>query len=385
MPSTSYAKAMSSALALLIACAACAVGEPLVDRAPHHPPRQPSIPDCLSPSELCFQPVQPPAAPAVAHTLGLSSCRAAVQDPEGDAFASCQPPAAGLPWQNRDVRIATREPREVVISGVDVTDVRIHIEGPVTLIVRDVAAFRGVQLSSTSPDAELVLDGVEGSFVMVGDAAAPFSGHVFAHESRLDQLSMVAASVELDSTMITESFISATVLSSGDGFLRDVMVETGDALFAPSRLERVRIARCGSLSFFGGELFETVVPRCDGEPTRLYDVEMDGGILDGRVRAEWGVIRQVQLGRVDDSDFELWDVATVSAMFCDAARSLRSTYGISCSDCTELAFGDPDDVCNVRAPDEDRGRANHCEVLDLRTECSAPLPDRMRPLSDYWL
>lgn len=378
-----------SALALLLA-GGCAIGEPVIDRvAPLPPPPKPS---CLGPSTLCS--TQPAESRAIAsRALSGPFCVPNDRDSgadDDDALVNCDEPSDVAAWQNVDVLLRTDEPREVVISGVRVFNTRIRLEGPVTLVFRELIQLSNVELVTTSPESAVLFDDVMGLRLTVGDASTPFAGLITARHSRFELLSMAAASLELDSAMIIESSVAVDFLNVGDGSFRDVALELGDALFAPSHLERTEIVGCRTLSFFGGTLTTTVVPRCDSdEPTRIYNVGVYYSILDGLIVGEDGELWGTQLGRYQPSEYVLWGVAVAKgSMFCDHAVSLKSTDSIRCSDCTEAAFGAPDDdACNLLQRDDAGVEVQHnfCKTLDLRDECTGPVPDRVRPNAFYEL
>jgi hypothetical protein len=387
---TTTAQVSISAATLLLACA-CAVGEPLIDRFSTLDEKMGATPKCLLPSMLCDSPDTLVNNSVVARVLNLSTaCLPPERDgslDEGDA--NCAAPEPGLSWNNADVLLSADEPRVVEVTGVSVTNTRVRLDGPVTLIFRDLAQLSGLELSSSSPEAEVVFEDLESDLVTIGDTAMPFAGHVFARHASFEHLSMVAASFELDSVMITQSFVAADFMSSGDGQFRDAVLDLGEALFAPSRLERTEILRCRKLSFFGGTMVGSMIPRCEGdEATRLYALLAEGSIIDGVVRGDGGELKGCQLGRHHPSEYTLRNVSVVLySMFCDRAVSLKSTDSIRCSHCTEAAFGSPeDDACNVDPPAEKRSDAkqNLCEPLNLRTQCTEPVPDQLRPIQDYW-
>jgi hypothetical protein len=380
---TFHDRVVRSTAALLLSCGGCEVGEPLIDREP--PTVEVPPPGC-TPS-ACDWPDQLENAMPAALVLEPVSCPSVDHGAVGEATEpsrDCAEPAQGADWRDDDVILYAKEPREVVIAGgAAMHGVRIVIDGPVTLIVRDVPALAHVQISSSSPEAEVVLEGVDAEHVVVGDAGAPFAGHILLHHSRIDRLSMVATSLELDASMITESFVSVATLNSGDGAFRDVVLEVGHALLAPSQLEGVRITRCGTLSFFGATVRSSIVPRCTDEPTRLYDTRVSRGIFDGVVHADGGRFDRVQLGRHDASDYQLWDNVVRESAFCDGAERLMAQATFIDTNCSKRAFGEPDDVCTLGEV-SDRENRNCCAALALETECPAPRPERVRPIARYF-
>jgi hypothetical protein len=389
MRPTTKALASISALALLLA-GGCDIGQPVIDRAAFVPPPEPPTPPCLRQSTLCSTPPRVMNSAATSRALRASVCDPPDRDAgidEGDAQANCDEPPPGSSWRNADVLVSAEAPRELVISGVDVFNMRVRLEGPVTLVFRELTQLTNVELVTTSTEATIVFDDLLGVQVTIGDESTPFAGHVAARHSRFDRLSMVAASFEIDSVMITESFVSVDFMNSGDGYFRDVVLDLGDALFAPSRLYQIEIVRCRTLAFFGGNLTETIVPRCESdEPTRLNDAVVDNSVVDGLILGDGSSLHATQLGRYHPSDFVLWRGSVGVSMFCDQALRLKATDNIRCSHCTEAAFGAPqDDACNLERPSEKSGefKRNLCEPLNLQTECTGPVPDRDRPIADY--
>jgi hypothetical protein len=293
----------------------------------------------------------------------------------------------GARWQSSNIVLEADAPAELTISGSELSDVRLHLIGPVTVRFQDATTLVRVSISSASPDARVALDEVDPEDLTIGDSDQPFAGHVAARHSEIVEASWVIESGELDSASISEAFVDARDLVSNDGLLFDVTLALGHALFAPTAMEVVDIESCQSLSIFGSELGHVAIPSCSDEPTRIYASKLTGGSLDGAVHGDSSKLDQVRLGQKEPSDLVLWAVSVTSSVFCDELESLKvSPSSVQCSSCTERALDPRDKGCLL--PDdtfeliEDLGRQNFCEELDTLERCPAPLPVRSRPFVD---
>lgn len=400
------AQRLGCSFAACVLAAAC--GEPLVDRAAPPPPRKPDPPPCavgedvfaecerwlvglgggatISPRSIAPSVCTAPSGGAVVQPSPPQG--AAVQpSPPQDA---CAPPPPGAPWRDVEVRLHADVPREVELRGVDVVDARVHLVGPVTLRLRELTVLRRLTVTADSSAARLRFEHVDTFGVTVGDVAAPFPGRVEAQHTSFADLSLSVAALELDGVVVEASFIAADTLDAADGVFRGSTLEVGDGLFAPSYWHGVVLQRCRSLSLFGGEIQSSTVARCDGEvPTRVYNVGVETSVLDGLVTIEGGRVVESLLGLFAPSEHVLWYADVRESVFCDQARSLRSSGGVRCSYCSEGAFGAPSDTCRLELPepDGDAGvepdasapeRVNICAALDEQTLCEAPLPVRER-------
>jgi len=293
----------------------------------------------------------------------------------------------GARWQSSNIVLEAGAPAELTIAGSALSDVRLHLIGPVTVRFQDATTLVRVSISSPSADARVALDEVDPEDLTIGDSDQPFAGHVTARHSEIVEASWVIESGELDSASISEAFVDARDLVSNDGLLFDVTMTLGHALFAPTAMEVVDIQSCETLSIFGSELGHVVIPRCTDEPTRIYASKLTGGSLDGVVHGDSSKLDQVRLGQKEPSDLVLWAVSVTSSVFCNQIESLKvSPSSVQCSSCTKRSLNPRDKGCLL--PDdtfeliEDLGRQNFCEELDTLERCPEPLPVRSRPFVD---
>lgn len=425
---------IAALLAALALCSACRIGDPLVDRL--SPPQGGTIPAsaCQIP-QPCDAPVQIALTFNEPKPLKWQGCPLKCEgsssgQPTGNAplsldcipveplhdldtdlscvtkhfTASATAPvlAAGadviadhVEWKTSNVVIETDVPIEIVISDAEISDTRVDLVGPITLRFQDGTKLSSVSISSTSESARVVFDKVDPYGLIVGDAAQPFAGHMEARHSSMNSASAVVESMELDSVMIKEGFLSARDLVSNDGALKGVTLDVGHATFAPTTLLGVAITKCGSLSFFGSALQGVLVPRCSGEPTRIYATNVGGGQIDGRISGDTSSFEGVLLGVSEPTELDLWGVKVSSGTFCDRIESVKVSYNaVTCSDCSEAAFdspdkgcllplGDFDDLASAEAEEADAGlKSNFCEALDMFEPCPPPLPMRTRPIGE---
>jgi hypothetical protein len=426
-----YASALLTSLAL---CSACRIGDPLVDRLS---PRQGGT----IPAASCQVPQPCGEIPALALVFSEPKalkwqgcplkCEGSSSEPptsnaplsldcipveplhELDADLSCVTKrftasatapvlAAGADviadhfrWKTSNVVIEAEVPIEIAISDAELSDTRVDLLGPITLRFEEGTKLSSVTISSTSESARVVFDRVDPYGLIVGDAAQPFAGHMEARHSSMNGASAVVESMELDSVMIEEGFISARDLVSNDGALEGVTLDVGRATFAPTTLLGVAIAKCDTLSFFASKLENVLVPRCSGEPTRIYATNVRGGQIDGRISGDTSGFEGVQLGVSDPTELELWGVKVAASTFCDHIDGVKVSYNaVTCSDCSDDAFdatrkgcllplGDFDDLASAEAEEADAGlKSNFCGALDMFEPCRPPLPMRTRPIGE---
>jgi len=425
---------------LLTLCSACRVGDPLVDKVPVPPSGGIAVANCARPEEHA-EPVDCESGPMLqlsataALPLRWQTCATmcgttgAVLEPDDDAgqadlfvepyacvptesldaapssTLSCatkrfaiepQPTTAthaqntisGARWQDTNIVLEANRPTELIIARSELTNVRLHLVGPVTMRFQDATTLTGVSISGASPDARVAFDDVAPEEITIGDSTLPFAGHIEARHSEFRQASWVIESAELDSAAMVDGFVSVQELVSNDGVLREVTMSLGHALFAPTEMVGVDIQRCASISIFGSKLGGVIIPRCTDEPTRLYASALLGGSLDGVIHGDSSRIEGTRLGRNEPSDFVFWGVHVSSSAFCDEIAGLKvSPNGVQCSSCSEHALEPLDKGCIL--PDDSfdevielEGRRNFCEKLDMLEPCPEPIPPRSRPVVD---
>jgi hypothetical protein len=425
-------------LTLLALCSGCRVGDPLVDQEEPRPPGGVNIAACKRPEleaeqASCETEAELAISLSAAKPLRWQTCSVmcGTDQPDletddvgqGDALAApigCLPtesfdaaPSArlmctskrfaveplpttathamntitGARWESSNIVLEADAPAELTIAGSALSDVRLHLVGPVTVRFQDATTMVRVSISSTSSDARVALDEVDPEDLTIGDSEQPFAGHVTARHSEIVEASWVVESSELDSASISEAFVAVRDLVSNDGLLFDVTMTLGHALFAPTAMEVVDIKSCETLSIFGSELGHVAIPSCTDEPTRIYASKLTGGSLDGAVHGDSSKLDQVRLGQKDPSDLVLWGVSVTSSVFCNEIESVKvSPSSVQCSSCTQRSLNPRDKGCLL--PDEtfelieDLGRQNFCEELDTFKPCPEPLPVRSRPFVD---
>lgn len=428
-----------ASLALLTWCSACRVGDPLVDKVPVPPGGGIYVANCNVEEEgtesvTCDKPPATSISATSTRPLRWQTCPVtcgttqtdlesddAGQSDELAGPLSCLPtesidsaafssftcaskrfvveplPAtathatntiSAVQWQDFNVVLEAEAPAELIIARSELSHVRLHLTGPVTVRFQDMTTLVDVSISSASPDARVVFDDVAPEGLTVGDSTLPFAGHIEARHSELMEASLVIESAELDSAFLTRTFASIQELVSNDGVLRDVALSLGHALFAPTEMIDVEIQRCETLSIFGSQLSKVTIPHCTGgEPTRLYASSQLGGSIDGVVHGDSSRIQGVRFGQNGPSDFVFWGVSVLDSAFCDEIESVKvSANGIKCSTCTERAFDPLKKGCILPGDEFDiiefGGRSNFCDALDMLEPCRDPLPVRSRPVPD---
>lgn len=424
-------RVLSWIVPVLALSGACSVGEPLVDRFPPPPRKDGAAVRCSLPAD-CAIPLVLELTQPVAMPLQWQTCSEACEGtlvPEGAigtgdddvavlgcapvepleslahdqicvtarfAAGTAAPPlsaggnvvADGVEWRDANIVIEAEDALEVVVSNADVRSTRIELRGPITLRFQDMAALEGVSISSNARSAVVGFDRVQPKALIVGDAEHRFAGHLEARHSAFTASSFVLESIELDSVVIDGAFLASTDLVANDGSLHDVTMDLGDATFAPTEMLAVDIKQCETLSFFGSNLRNVLVPRCSGDPTRLYTTDLVSGRLDGEISGDGSKLEQVHLGLNEPSRYELWAVTVVSSAFCGHVEDVKvSKNAVMCSSCSEGALETLETACTLplgdfERPDDDREDViqNFCEPLNMLEPCPPPVPMRTRPI-----
>lgn len=347
------------ALALALSCAGCDVAAPLVDHVtPARTHEDGYIVGCHRPracgaNDALFEPTR-------THLRSLD----------------------GGSWRGERMELRAREPREVVLAGGRLVDVRIDLFGPVTLRIDGPAELEGVAIASASEDSRLVLDEVRTHGLTLGDAAEPFRGRLEARHSSFHDASLNVEAIELDSAGFDTSIVVAGAMTARDALFYDVVLELGTALLAPADLELVEIRRCEALSLLGSVTWQTRIAACSGEATRIFASTIVHTDIDGAVDADSSELEAVRFGREAPTSLTLWATTLMRCNFCDLADGvLIEGHGATCSDCTEGAFDDR--LCKLPQPNVDGpprvSTANFCDALNMLEDCPADIPDRRRP------
>lgn len=374
---------MRAALAALaiVACTACDVAGPVVDRLP----KPPMLPPPADPISVPCQ--KPPSCETEFMTDGgLAELRPLDADNAGldeDAGVEDALDPNAIDWDSDSIELASATPIDVMHREAPEAGALIELRGPVTLRFEHVASLDGVRIASVSPESRLVFDHVTALDLTLGDGEHRFAGRLEAKHTTFEAASVNAAHISLDSVVFVDSFIEAETFVSRDGLMLNTILELGDGFFAPSELRDTEIRRCDALSFFQSSLMNVSIARCRSDvPTRLYESMVVRGVLNGVLLADTSVIEAVLLGQKEETSLLMWRTAAKRVALCDYADDVQlGASAIQCSSCTDDALEGR--LCEVREeaerPEEWKGRYNYCDKLDDVARCEEPLPERPRP------
>jgi hypothetical protein len=313
----------------------------------------------------------------------LRPLHAAIAELDEDAGIEGVLDPEAIDWKDDTIVLASAAPIEVVLDDAPKAGTLIELRGPVTLRFQNIASLEGVRIASTSPESRLLFEHVTAVELTLGDSDHRFAGRLEAKNTAFERASVNAAHVQLDASALIESFFAAATLVSRDAVMRNVVLELGDGMFAPTELEYVEIRRCDALSFFGSNVRNVSIPRCRSDaPTRFYATDVFSSVIDGSLSADASSLEAVRVGRKEETSLLMWNTILISITFCDFADDVQLEPGSAkCSTCTDDALEGL--VCKLpkEAGDQPTSteRRNFCERIDEAAGCEEPLPDRPRP------
>jgi len=377
-------------LTLLLGCAACQLGDPVVDETPEPPevtgdgsvacgePAPCEEPDTTL--ELAQTSLRPLAWPGCEPLGPLDDDR----DCAAERFSDDAPMMLrDVSWESLNIVIEATAPIEIVLAGSRVSDVRFVLEGPVMLRFEDETEIESVQIWGGTSASRVVLENVVAIELTIGDDDEPFAGGLEARHSAFEEPSMNVASADFDGVAFVEGFLRTGSLRSRDGLFKGVVFDLGTAVFAPSHIDRAQFDSCDTLSFFSSDVLRVRIPSCSGGATRFYGGRVSRGSLDGAHIADGAKLDRIRFGRHEPTTLLTWATEITQSAFCDHADNVKLEPDQSmCSICSQT-FAERALICEL--PRSDGGgrvpgtvQRNFCDAIDTADECPEPLPDRDR-------
>lgn len=387
------ARSLWAALAVLAAVGCDQVGQPLVDHEGMTPLDLSTVP-CTKPPpcevgfvfDIDAGPPRP-AAPVAGESCGGAAFAACpeLQSEDDDADAGVAPDDAvvieGAVLSDRNLYIERTQPLDVTLEGASLHRVFIHIEGPVTLRIKNSVLFEDVRVSGghASSAARIELERVSGSGLRVAEPAQPFAGSLAIKRSSLPMAQLAVDDLSLESVELRSGSITANTLHAADTSFDALTMVTRLAAISASTLLNVQIPSCGAMALLASKLLSSQVSACRDEPLRVYAGSVIGGLIDGEIQSDDTHWEGVVLGLREPTRVTAWRGTFVSSNFCAQSQSAVLGRGTraGCMRC-DGGLVAPDAVCVV-APGDAIYENPKCDALTEPSLCLPPLPVRPRP------
>jgi len=395
-------------------CVACMVGEPLVDE--RQEVRGVGFADCAEPP-LCEPRRHAPqinyaASPIVLEECGgRSPCIAPAPGSEAAPVCSNTRPAETLPqiaectalelvgapddaeyhldsaqWNRVNLVIRAEQPRRVTLVAPALQGVYVQLIGPVLLRIVDTSLLeelRLVGMASAAGRPRVEFERVHGQALRVGDNARSFGGEIAMHATAFTLVAVHAESVTLESAVLDLGGVRADLLTVADADLNQLVIESETAVISTFVMEESHLLVCKSGSLFGGRAFKSSIRTCPFATTRLYDVTVVGGELNGAIEADSANLENLRVGTESATQLTAFASYLSSVNFCEHSErlALGALSILKCSACDDVAA--PENLA-CALPELERLGGNFCPAWPIKTrlpECSDDVSPRTRPRS----
>jgi hypothetical protein len=263
--------------------------------------------------------------------------------PMADEAGECAARVEGLVVERGVVRIQSERACELELPGLVARDVRIELSGPVTLVIGERAelkdaAFVGVRTTDGAPLLEIDLSVAERT--VIGDDEAPFEGMVSLRRSSLEDSSLRAEEVALESTVFLRAQVHADLMDAVDAVFAAALLDFGSALIAGSSFDRAEIRSCRALLITGSVVYNAVLRGCGDELLRIYNSTVGRSILNGRLELDSANVEFVQLGMHGTTELVQFGGIINKAAVCEQVSSYRpgALADATCFTCVEHAL-----------------------------------------------
>jgi hypothetical protein len=283
-----------------------------------------------------------------------------------DADGECAFRAEGVSLERTLLRLSSARPCVLALPGALVTDARIELSGPVTLVLGERAriertGFVGERTDAGAPLLDIDLSEVARS--AIGDGRRPFEGMLSARHTMFTSSSVRAEDAVLESVVFLHAQLDFDALDAIDATFAGAWLDLGAAVFGGCSFDRVDFRSCSSLLVAGSEIYKSVLRGCGEERVRIYNSTIGRSMLDGWFESDTNNIESMQLGLNGPTDFVQFGGVINKVAFCEHAASYRlgELANSSCTRCIVPGALEPGGACNVS--EIDRVTSEECEPL----------------------
>jgi hypothetical protein len=286
---------------------------------------------------------------------------------------------ANVRWTRVALEIETSDPLRLELSAAQLTQVSLHLRGPVELRMVEGAKAERVGVTSDDRDTIFELDGSSADTLRTGDEEGEYAGRLSLVRSSVTSAHLRAREMHFETASLTEATLEARTLYWFDVTARRVELAADEAAISASRLSQFDVTRCGQLSRYRVVAEKFRIPSCGGDRTRLFESLFSRGSLDGVLAGDSSEFNQVVFGFHEPTVLQLWDGSLGNTNFCGGTERVVVAGRVSsiCAICREVDGGNVSiDACAHK--NAKLTFLKSCTQLDELASCN-PTPERMRP------
>jgi len=391
--------------ALVLACAACHVGDPLVDEVDG---------DMGTLAITCNMPPGcMPVARGEAHQLAaipvrVECAQTCIWQTASGGSETCPPstlhqlpssahcmnvalqPLAGtselrvddIDWQDLNVPLRAEWPLTLVLRGGNLARVYIELEGPITLRIEGLQQFedlRFVARANAQGAPRVEISAEQGRELSAGSVEQLFPGELKLSAGIYENVDVHAATFTAESAIMQGVRLRANMSTFTDVALQQALIDTEHALWSAFDASDARLGFCGDARLITGQMSRCAVTSCVGSSVRMYNDSFVSGSLDGDFEMSDSNVENVQLAPRAATRVFAYGTALTSVNICEQVQQLVFGRGarIKCSACAE-ALVENLPVCAVEEPTH-KWLQNYCAGWndeDPLPLCSADTPIR---------
>jgi|GEM_PF-3859831 len=392
-------------LMLMITCAACQVGDPLVDVTDAEPGRI-RITCNLPPG--CMPVERGEAQQLVAIPVRVECEQTCIWQTAGGDTVSCPqnilerlPSSAhcmnvnlqlsantselrvdGIDWQDINVPLRAQRPLTVTLQGGSLQRVYLELEGPITLRMTGLQQFDDLRIVARasvhgSPQIEIAAE--RGNELSVGSAEVMFPGEIKITAGVFENIDLHTETFTAESVIMKGARLHANMITLTDVTLERGLVDTDHALWSAFVATDAALRFCGDARLITGQMARCTITACEGSSVRMYNDSFVSGSLDGDYELSDTNLENTQIAPLAATRVFAYATNLTSVNMCEQTQLVvfGAASRIKCSACAEtLQQNLP--VCAVEEPDE-KWLQNYCPGWTDATTlpfCSGDTPIR---------
>ncbi|HET8937637.1 MAG TPA: hypothetical protein VFN67_29540 [Polyangiales bacterium] len=399
-------------IVIALACAACTVGNPLVDEfmpddgmfkiqcalpprcilwslpeeAPSHPVEMVALNTCM---KLCaWGDIQQNGCPQEAWESSLlknAVCKGMeLKLTSEDSELSW----SGMDWQDVNLVLRADRPLRVSWHGGRLQHVYIELHGPIELHMDQFELFEDVRFQAeASPAGKPFIEvaDVEGKTLSLGTEDKPLAGTFKLRAVHIGDLDIRADSLIIENTLVEKASIRADSLTLTDVTLHGGLIDAKNARMSVFDVDDATLEFCGDARLVAGSIVRSNVKACPESVLRVYNSKFGSCSVDGSYELDDTSVEYVALGVNDATRVVAYDSRVSSTAACSnlGLMALGAGSTLKCSGCSEQFSDDTQPAC-VIGEIEGALLKNYCKLwahLEELPVCQEELPsapDRIR-------
>lgn len=385
-------------LSITLACAACNVGEPLVDVAE---PGDGMIKIMCNLPPGCMPVTRGEAKQLSAIAVSLACEPACVwQTSSGDSAVCPESALDRLPqsahciemklaareseallqvddvdWQDVNVPLRADKPLTLVLGRGNLQRVYLELEGPITVRMESLENFEDLRIvgranAHGAPSVDIAAR--SGKELSVGSPSALFPGEIKLASGVYEDIDVNAETFTAESALLRGTRLHAEMTMLTDVTVERGLIDTEHALWSAFIATDLGMRFCGDARLITGQMARCSITPCEGTNVRLFNDSFVSGSLDGDFETSDTTLQNVQLGPVAATSIFAFNSALLEVNMCEHTEELilGDATQIKCSACDESLL-DNFPVCAVNELEE-KWLKNYCTAWsadDALPEC----------------